>query len=191
MSKDVPVSPERRRFLGLVVGALALAATGCAPARLVLKTDRPRPEPGPTGAEATLRAFALTVVPGVDAADPHLVRVYADPSYPFARCRTFFLSDLDRRARRVGRRPFALLAPAGRHAVVADGLAAGGVTGRIYGGAVFLTQVALYAGIYDDAAGSPVIGFSGAGRLVAADVRTWPASPALFHSGPALAGNPL
>jgi len=191
MAPAVPVSMERRRVLGWMVAAVAVAATGCAPARLLLRTDRPRPENGATGAEATLRAFALTIVPGVDPAAPDLARVYRDPSYPLARFRSFLVADLDRRAGRLVGRPFALLAPRNRHAVVLSGVRAHGVTGRLYTGAVYLTQVALYAGIYDDAAGSPLIDFPGAGHLVSDEERTWPATEALFRPGPARAGNPL
>jgi hypothetical protein len=101
------------------------------------------------------------------------------------------VADLDRRATRVGGRAFALLAPPDRHAVVLSGLRARGVTGHLYTGAVFLTQVALYAGIYDDEAGSPLIDFPGAGRLSSVEERTWPATDESFRPGPARAGNPL
>ena len=182
--------PSRRRFLGLLAGAAGLALTGCAPARLLLRLDGTRAADGAEGRDATLAAFALTVVPGLDPATPHLSRVYGDRAYPFARCREFFVADLDRRARRLHGARFARLALPARHAVVADGLAARGITRRVYDGAVFLTQIALYAGIYDDQAGCALIGFPGGGTLPSFDERA--ASPALtFLAGPAIGGNPL
>jgi len=45
---------------------------------------------------------------------------------------------------------------------VADGLSADRLTQKLYTGAVFLTQVALLAGIYDDQAGAPLMNFDGA-----------------------------
>jgi hypothetical protein len=182
---------SRRSFLGLLVGAAGIALTGCAPARLLLALDKPRPAAGPEGRDATLAAFALTVVPGIDPDTPHLTRVYDDPAYPFARCRNFFVADLDRRARRLHAAPFARLEPGTRHAVVADGLAASGITRRVYDGAVFLTQVALYAGIYDDAAGCALIDFPGGGSLPTSDERARVVE-ATYLPGPAAGGgNPL
>jgi hypothetical protein len=182
---------SRRSFLGLLVGAAGIALTGCAPARLLLALDRPRPAAGLNGRDGTLAAFALTVVPGIAPDHPHLTRVYGDRAYPFARARDFFVADLDRRARRLEGAVFARLGPEERRAVVADGLAARGITRKVYDGAVFLTQVALYAGIYNDAAGCALIDFPGGGSLPTFEEHARMAD-ATFLPGPAaVGGNPL
>src|SRR5262245_119241 len=178
---------NRRHFLGLLAGAAGLALAGCAPARLLLQLDRPRPAEGVRGRDATLAAFALTVVPGIDPGHPHLARVYGDRAYPFARARDFFAADLDRRALRLRGASFTALDPAARHDVVADGLATHGLTRRIYDGAVFLTQIALYAGIYDDAGGCTLIDWPGSGSFPTFDEHANPLD-ARFLPGPAAAG---
>jgi hypothetical protein len=176
------------RALG-ALGVLALA--GCAPARIVLGLyDRPA-EDGPAGAERTLAAFADTVVPGLDPALPDRTRVYRDPSYPLARYRDYFVADLNRRAgERTAGRAFAALAAAERAHVVSAGLAAGGVTGDLYAGAVFLTQIALYAGIYDDEAGCALIDYPGGGRPLSAAEQGLPRPERFFAESRSPTGNP-
>jgi hypothetical protein len=145
--------------LGALLGG-ALAA--CAPIRVDLHSP-PSPGLAEDRAERTLRAFVLSVVPGMSESDPALARVLADPFYRFAGFRGHFAADLRRRARRLtGSSEFAALAPELRRAVIADGLDADPLNRRLYRGAVFLVQLACYSGIYDDRAGCALIGFPGA-----------------------------
>jgi hypothetical protein len=58
--------------------------------------------------------------------------------------------------------------------VIQDGLDAGGVTRRLYTGAVFLTQIATYAGIYDEDRGCELIDFGGRNRGFPGSTLTYP-----------------
>lgn len=160
------------RQLSVVVAGLAAA---CTPLRVVLH-DYPRDfETDPALLDRVLRAFVTTVIPEADPGAPDLVRAFNDPALPFAAYRAFFASDLSRRAaERFGEPAFERLSLERRTAVVTDGLNADATTKRLYTGAVFLTQASYYAGMYDDAAGCPLIGFEGAYRFRGLDAFTHP-----------------
>lgn len=149
------------------LGLLALGATvGCTPLRVVLnRHPRALDEDGDLE-DRVLRAFLATVIPGADTDGPDAVRVFHDPAYPFARYAKFFAGDLCRRAAaRSGGVTFDRLSPAERTAVVQEGLDADGTTRKLYGGAIYLIQIATYAGIYDAERGSPLIDFEGRYRF--------------------------
>jgi hypothetical protein len=108
-----------------------------------------------------LTAFVATVVPGSDAPG-RIARLFTDPSLPMAEFHHVLAADLVRRTRdRASHDRFDLLEPRERAAAIADGLAAGGVAGRLYNGAVLFTQVMIYAGLGSDDGGCPLIGFAG------------------------------
>jgi len=156
---DAITRREALRRMGLL--AAAAAAAGCTPLRMALHAypeafdDRER-------ADSALAAFVRTVIPGAEGTDEELSRAFHDRAYPFASHAAFFASDLCRRARRLySNRAFEYLEEGARAMVVRDGLDADGITRRIYGGAIFLAQVATFAGIYDDDAGCALIDFPG------------------------------
>jgi hypothetical protein len=182
----------RRQVLGRLTAVLAgIGAAGCAPLRIVLKDY---PDEFITDAalvERTLRAFALTVVPGAPPDDPALTRVFADPFHPLAPHRGFLASDLSWRAyERFGDAGFASLPLDRRTWVVRRGLGQPGLTGRMYAGAVLLAQVAAYAGIYDDTAGSPLIGFPGRGHVPSRAELTYPDAARFLARPLSHSGNP-
>ncbi len=181
--------PRRAVLQRLGIAAAAALFEGCTPLRIAAGLY---PEPDREVAEGALRAFMEAVIPGALREDPNLVRVFFDPYYPFARYRSWFVWDLDRRARRLsGGRPYQDLDLESRMRVVQDGLGScDGATVRVYDGAIFLAHVAFYAGIYDDERGCPLIHFEGASGLLPPEQQTYPV-PGRFLAAAATAdGNP-
>lgn len=157
------MNPMTRRAalksLGAVMGG---AVAGCTPARLALHVYDHNFETDARLTERTLDSFVETIVPGAGGAPEERTRVFSDPAYPFAGYRAYFASDLCRRAAALrGGSRFHTLSHADRKRVVREGLGADSITRRLYEGAIFLTQVATLAGIYDDE-GVGLLGFEGA-----------------------------
>ncbi|MFQ5678380.1 MAG: hypothetical protein ACE5HP_02885 [Gemmatimonadota bacterium] len=156
--------PISRRDAVARLGALgAVLVAGCTPLRVVLKGYPERFETDAHLVERTLRAFVVTVVPAVSEDDRGLVRAFYDEDLsPLAKYRGFLAADLAARAfRRFGHSRFDDLETPQRTRVILDGLRGDGTTRRLYEGAIFLTQVAVYAGIYDDERGCPEIEWEG------------------------------
>jgi len=61
---------------------------------------------------------------------------------------------------------------------------------KLYTGAIFLLQLSYYAGIYDDAAGCPLIHYSGAYRFRGFDAITHPDPERYFAAVATRDGNP-
>ncbi len=140
--------PSRRRALRTLVAVLpAVAAAACTPARIVLRAYPAEFKGASSRTQATLEAFVCTVEPGASRDVAGAARTLQDPYYPLARYAGYLASDLDQRASRCYRSSFTDLACAERAAVVASGLSAGGVTAKLYSGAIYLTQIAVYAGL--------------------------------------------
>lgn len=181
---------SRRQALRLIGGVSAAAALGaCTPAAVLLRTypDRYRTATHPT--ELALAAFVTTVVPGADAPmQAAAVAVLQDPFYPLAEHSAALASDLDRRARRAEGKSFSSLSPAQRTAVVRQALEGDVIARKLYTGAAFLTQVAVYGGIHDDRAGSPLIDFPGGYHLE--PPQPFPAGIAVPHHPRTADGNP-
>ena len=156
------ITMTRRAALQSLGALMGGAAAGCTPARLALHVYDQNFETDAGLTERTLDAFVETIVPGAGGTPAERTRVFSDAAFPFAPHRGYFASDLCRRAaaRRSDSR-FHTLSPEDRRRVVREGLRADSITRRIYEGAIFLTQIAVYAGIYDDK-GAGVIGFEGA-----------------------------
>jgi len=158
------VAPMQRRevvrYLALILAGAA--AEACTPLRILtasfpadFKRDRDL-------VAQTLRAFTAAVIPGFDPGTADPARALLDRRYPFAKYAPFFASDLSRRAaQRFAGSSFASLDLSQRTAVIMEGLEGDGTTRKLYRGAIFLTQVALYAGIYDSDAGCSLIDFPG------------------------------
>lgn len=180
--------PRREALRCMGVAAAAALLEGCAPLRIAL---RMYPEPEDGEADRVMRAFVEAVIPGAPRDDPNLVRAFFDPFYPFTRYRSWFVWDLDRRARRLFGRPYPELDLERRNRVVQDGLSNGdGTTARVYDGAIYLAQAAFYAGIYDDDRGCPLIDFQGASGLLPLEQQSYPV-PGRFLAVSATAdGNP-
>ena len=140
--------PSRRQCLRFVAALVpAIAASACAPARIVLRAYPSEFKGASSRTQATLEAFVCTVEPGATANVSAAARTLQDPYYPLARYAGYLASDLDRRASRAYGRAFSDLACSERVTVVTGGLSGGSVTGKLYAGAVYLTQIAVYAGL--------------------------------------------
>lgn len=187
----VPTPPllSRRAALARLGVVAATVAAGCTPVRYALRLYPSAFDDDRDVRDRTLRAFVRAAVPSADPGDPHLTRAFDDGLFPFARYRAFFAADLCRRADRLFRDSrFDRLDRRRQARVIADGLAADGVTRRLYAGAVFLAQVTVLGGIYaEDAAVAP-LGFDGTYRFLGLDAITYPdpgryLAPALTTDG--------
>ncbi|HKQ19636.1 MAG TPA: hypothetical protein VJW75_07820, partial [Candidatus Eisenbacteria bacterium] len=152
----------------------------------------PAPFRGQGGAaDDVLAAFVRTVAPRATGSTEELARAFGDPAYPFAPYRSFFASDLCRRAEdRFGTNRFDSLTAEARALIVEDGLHGDAVARRLYGGAIYLAQVAVYAGIYDDARGGRAINFDGANSGFSPEALTYPVPEWYLPAGSTLNGNP-
>lgn len=152
---------ERRAVVRYLAVLLAGVGTGaCTPLRILTRSfpDEFKHDPDIVG--RTLRAFTAAVIPGFDPGNTNPARALLDHRYPFAAYAPFFASDLSRRADELFAAAFDALTLEQRTAVIRAGLDADGTTRKLYRGAIYLTQVAIYAGIYDDT-GCALIGFPG------------------------------
>lgn len=182
--------PNRRQAIRLLAGGLAaLVAGACTPATIILKSYPEQYRRGAAATRQALHAFTATVVPGLTPEEIRAVTSLEDPFYPTAKYCAFLASDLDRRARRRHDRPFFELDLPGRTAIIRKALDEGDATTRkLYTGAVFLTQAAVYGGIHADSAGCRLTGFPGGNHLLDPALVSYPdtgrfASRALSRDG--------
>ena len=158
-----PNTVSRRTMLKTFALSAAALGAGCTPVRFLLRTTSADLAEDPRRIDEVLKGFVDAVVPGCDPDHAGAIRALGDPRLPFARYRSLLASDLCKRAGELcGSRHFEQLPRLERTKVIADGLSADRLTQKLYTGAVFLTQVALLAGIYDDQAGAPLMNFDGA-----------------------------
>ncbi|MCH9014983.1 MAG: hypothetical protein IH877_04765 [Gemmatimonadetes bacterium] len=158
----------RREVLEVLaaVGLGLFGVSACTPARILLRDYPAEFDTEPLRVDRTLRAFVTAVVPGMDPSEANLVRAFYDSYFPLEPHRNFLAAELSRYAReRYGRDRFDLLPYEHRVRVIQDGLDEGGIIARIFGGAVFLTQIACYSGIYDDEQGCSLVDFEGRYRV--------------------------
>jgi hypothetical protein len=171
----------RRELIGLLAAA---GLAGCTPARILLQAY---PEPFKQDDELNeriLSAFADAIIPGAGEHDRNVVRVYRDEFYPFAKYHRYFASDLCRRAGDVcGTEEFGRLSRRERERVIEAALASDGTSRKLYSGAIMLTQVAFYGGIYDDQRGCAEIAFDGEYRFRGLEAVTYP-DPERFLATP-------
>lgn len=185
-------SISRRDVLGRLAFLFAgAAATACTPLRVVLHMYPEEFDTQPGLVRRMLCAFVETVVPGAPSDDPNLARACLDPDYPLAKYAGFLASDLCKRSKQMFANPnFVALTSDRRAAVVQNALQADGTTARLYNGAIFLSQVAFYAGIYDDDRGCPLIGFEGRYRFRGLEATSYPHPERFLARAITLDGNP-
>jgi hypothetical protein len=175
-----PLLKRREAVRQLALLAAGVLASGCAPLHVGLRLQATAFDQRREAADRILRAFVATLIPGVDVDDPNTVRAFHDSFYPLAEYVDILVADLCCRAHRhFGNGAFDQLTIEQRTRVIQDGLAADHTTARLYNGAIFLAQVAVYGGIYDDDRGSPLIGFEGSYQFRGLDAITYP-DPARF-----------
>jgi len=161
ISSDSHLLSRRQAIRFLAGGAAALAMGACTPATILLKAYPEQYRPGSDATDEALLAFIDTVVPGLTPEEVRAVTALKDPFYPMAKYSDFLASDLDRRADRHHGRSFSALSLPDRTDIVAKALHGDATTRKLYTGAVFLTQAAVYGGIHDDRAGCRLTGFPG------------------------------
>ena len=99
------------------------------------------------------------------------------------------VADLNRRSHEFNA-TFDRLTSEQRIRVIQGGLEAGGVSGRLYNGAVFLAQAAYFGGLWNQASACPQVGFEGPYNYPGPDGLTY-ADPHLFLAAAITAdGNP-
>ncbi|MFN2317897.1 MAG: hypothetical protein ABR602_14605 [Gemmatimonadales bacterium] len=134
--------------------------------------------------------FVETVVPGTPVDRPGSAGVFFDPFYPLTPHRAWLARDLNDRAMRRFHQPFDGLPRSARESIVRTGLASSGLTGRIYHGAVFLAQIAIYAGLAHPTGACPAIGFQGPAGLQPLAAQTYPNPGRYLGRSRGVNGNP-
>jgi hypothetical protein len=184
---------SRRRVLAWIAAAAALplaggsGAIGCSTLRLASGLT-PGARRRALGRESgVMEAFCATVVPVTAEEAADVVRVYRDPEFPLAQHLPLLIRDLDARS---GGEGFDRLPADARREIVLDGSEANGPIGRLYRGAILLTQVAFYASIYDDERGCPAIDYPGAGELTELAEQTYADSSSFLGVSYSPDGNP-
>lgn len=184
---------SRREVLARAA-ALASSALlgGCTPLRVLLAADTRGFVPAADRLEPTLSAFVSAVIPGAPEDDASVARAHLDPAYPFARHVRYFVGDLRRRSKRLfGTSELSHLSLEERVVVIRDGLSADAITRRLYDGAIFLAQIAVYSGIYDDRPGCALIDFEGPYRLRDPRDLTYPDGSSFLPHALTRDGNPV
>jgi hypothetical protein len=180
MKTTVPIS--RRRMLGLLA-ATAATASGCSTLRLAGALV-----PG-AQAKARLRevpvmhAFCRVVIPVSDTEAASVARVYEDPQFPLGSHLPLLIRDLEAH-------DLLEAGDAERAEIVRHGAESRGPVGRLYRGAILLTQAAYYGSIYDDALGCVAIDWPGAARLPLRADMTYPDPHAFLGRSTSADGNP-
>lgn len=144
-----------------------VAASACTPLRIITRSFPDEFKHDPQLVDATLQSFVAAVIPGIDVGTGDPAHALKDSRYPFAAYAQYFASDLTERARERYGEAFHRLTVEQRTKVISDGLHADATTRKLYRGAIYLTQIAVYAGIYGDD-GCSLIDF--AGRFRGGDV---------------------
>ncbi|HEX9692772.1 MAG TPA: hypothetical protein VGA22_11790 [Gemmatimonadales bacterium] len=175
--------------LSLVGACGALAA--CTPLRIVLRWYPEDFQSDPELVRGVLAGFADAVVPS-DGNHAHAVAAaYQDARFPLAKYAPFLASDLTRRAYATGREtPFERLTRSERTRIIEDALRVGGVTARLYGGAIFLTQIVFYAGLWCEDGSCTEIDFGGPYRFEGLAAVTYPNPQAFLPTPLSANGNP-
>lgn len=168
------ISRREALRLGGLAGVTALMAA-CTPTRILLHWYPTQYDADAGFVDRVLAAFVDAVVGDANHDPAEATRPFGDERFPLHKYRGFLAYDLDSRARRrFGNDRFAQLSREDRCAVIRDGLTADGTMRKLYAGAIYLTQVACYAGIYDDETGCPRIGFEGRFRVRGLAELTYP-----------------
>jgi hypothetical protein len=168
-------------WLGLLGGGLLV--DGCTPAKLALNWYAAEFADNPERTSVVLSAFTDAILPGADARVVDLTRPLYDTRFPLHPHVEYLAADLCARSRRhFHGTEFQYLSRQDRDQVIADGLSSDRTTRRLYSGAILLTQIVYYAGVYDDNAGCEAIEWEGRFRPRPIDELTYP-DPSSFLAG--------
>ena len=182
---------RRAALKSLAAVALAGVTSACTPVRMALRIAPGGFDDDPDRVDRVLRGFVTAVIPGMPADDPNLVRFFYDDYYPLAKYRGYLASDLCQASlKRFGTHAFDRLSTEQRSEIIERRLAAGGLTKRLYGGAVYLAQISCYGGIYDAEHGCSLIDFPGRYRVVALSETSYPDPQRFLARELTVDGNP-
>lgn len=188
-----PSSLDRRRFLATVAAtATAMVAGGCIPLDRLTSRYRRMLDDDRALEITVLAAFVDAVIPGLDTRtldSPVLTRHFLDHALPFAPYHLDFSAHLCKRADAAfGDWRYHTLEGDARRHIVATGLDGGRLVRRLYTGAVFITQAATYAAIYDDFGGCPLIEFEGSSQPLRWSEISYPGLPLTYEADAACPG---
>jgi len=182
----------RRTALGRL-GAIALGvtATGCAPQTILGRALYPEAVAlDPDVVTRMLTAFVAVVIPEPATAGP-IVRRFADPALRFADYRAALAADLMRHAQqRADTDRFDRLTVTDRLEIVQEGLDGGAVSARLYGGAVFLSRIVYFCGLWNERGACDFIGYQGAYTFAGYEALTWPEPDRFLPAAITADGNP-
>ena len=171
---------SRRSMLGLLGGAM-VAASGCSTLRLAGSLVPGAQAKARRREDRVMRAFCRVVIPVSETEAARVAGVYADPQFPLASRLPLLVRDLDARG---------FLEAPDRERIVLQGAESRGPVGRLYRGAILLTQAAYYGSIYDDALGCAAIDWPGAGALPSRSEMTYDDPHAFLGRSSSADGNP-
>lgn len=153
---------QRRNAIKALALLTGSALLGCTP----LNAGSGTPSTTKDDPEDSLKAFVETIVPGVPANHEGITRHFYISGYPLAKYRNLLVRDLKRRSRKMFKADsFDSLNLEQRSKVVRGGLASNVIISRLYSGAIFLTQIFIYTGLYNNGNGCPIIDFPGRYRF--------------------------
>lgn len=176
------------KTLGLASGAAL--TSGCTPMKILMHWYPPDFDRDRELVDRNLVAFADAVLGDAVDENHFAARPFHDERFPLHKYRGFLASDLCGRASDLyGTDRFDLLRRQDRCAVISNGLAGDATTRKLYSGAIYLTQVACYAGIYDDESGCPAIEFEGKYRRRPFAELTYPDPESFLAEEVGIAGN--
>lgn len=179
---------SRRKALTGMFWLMAGVSISCSPIRLVLDIKKEKVFDDPDSEDRTLRAFVATIIPGVNISNPHLTDVFHDKFYQFKKYKSAFANDLNRRSWKLFGNEFKSLNTDDRTKVVADGLGSIMVASRLYSGAIFLTQIAVYSGTANNDNGCSLIDFKGTYNF---EPTTYPDADRFFGEPTTQTGHPV
>ncbi len=165
--------PKSRRDILKISLCLGLGTVlGCTPIRILTNNYPGKGQYTEDDTRKTLCAFIKAVIPGVDAENSEAIQVFYDSQFPLAKHRGYFVFELDRQTKhRFGQVHFFELSPEQRTEVLSRGLGSGPIIKSLFNGAIMLTQVAFYAGLYNEKERCSAISFEGKNYGFPADQR--------------------
>lgn len=165
-------SPFRRRMMKAGIIAGISMWIGCTPLKIMLKAYPEEYKMNVALVDQILKAFVQTIIPSIDTEEKNLLQVFYDRNFPLDKHRGFLVSDLCKRSQKLFEvHRFPDLDESQRTAVIVSAEQEGGITASIYNGAIILTQVSVYSGMYDDKTGCDLIDFHGPNYGFSPDVK--------------------
>jgi hypothetical protein len=162
---------SRRRMVSLMFAGVAAATGACAPAKILWHLYPEDFDTRPGLVDKILRAFY-------------------DEFYPIRPHRNFIAAELCSRSIRIfGVDSFADLPYEKRVQVIQSAMEADKITVKLFTGAIMLTQVSCYGGMYDPDDGCDLIDFHGTYRLRPLSETTYPEPKRFFAVPSTVSGN--